>query len=273
MNRNKELTKKKKKLVVIEKLNVVLLKSLQVGMLNSKKMFAFYFKGKMGFLGFISSPKSMPNIFHKLIFENYAEWKVKAVYVVRSSVDKVVEAAVKAMPGVKLSGSLYHVEQYLEITTLDEKTTTYLKISKEATVLASQMNTANFPTTLPNAMKIDVPKAHLLLVKTYFTNVIAMATTKHWSLWLYDPVYANCQWFVWWCLEANGFATPELEKFVLQGQVATGISNGARISMKALTTIGNVVMRGFGLAKGKFNEKRTRTVEAKKRILGRRMMD
>jgi hypothetical protein len=54
------------------------------------------------------------------------------------------------------------------------------------------------------------------------------------KLYIYDPVSANCQWFLKWMLEAQNLMTPELKDFIMQD--ATELTEGIEgLASKAKT--------------------------------------
>lgn len=210
-----------------------------------------FFKGLKKLGRKIVDVSGIPPRFEKIVFEKYKDWTIDTIYVCRTPLTTILQGLVKIAPGVKLgSQTLYHVDQVFKIT--DGKKCTYLSISKDETVYVTQ--TDERPKKIADTVNCRVLSiaSQKITVSKFFSNLIVMADKNAWSLWLYNPKVANCQYFVWWGLEANGLGSKDLQTFVLQD--TSGVGKHATKVMSAITTGANAVSRLLKRASGNIIE-------------------
>jgi hypothetical protein len=79
-------------------------------------------------------------------------------------------------------------------------------------------------------MPVKIPND--LTLNKLFKGALDLVGPK--KLYIYDPVSANCQWFLKWMLEAQNLMTPELKDFIMQD--ATELTEGIEgLASKAKT--------------------------------------
>ena len=209
------------------------------------------------------SPKDIPPTFNKIVFHEYANWRIEKLLIIKKLLSNVLQSVVKSAPGVNINEDLYHVEQLFVLKNQSDWTKTkYLLVSKDEVVYTTIYDVCP---EIKNVMEVHpTEKAQMfkpgkveeiqypIKLSTYFYKLIAEATKKGWSLWEYDPILANCQYFVWWGLVANNLDSPELRKFILQESSFKKVAENTRKFAKGITSTASILSRAFGQANSKF---------------------
>lgn len=188
----------------------------------------------------------------EVFFEDYSRLVITGIRVYREPLVAAIQAVVETIRMKKFSEKVYHVFQVLEVN--DHSGKSYLRVDKNEMV--EYKKSLSWPKG--EHMIVDGVKEAHLTVKQYFSRA---EQTYRKSFWKYDPVGANCQWFVYWCLKANKLLTNKLETWFLQRNIS--VPAASRAIMKSVTNVAGVGSRLVGQIKKTANTKLT---QAKDRL-------
>lgn len=98
----------------------------------------------------------------------------------------------------------------------------------------------------PGEVNMQVPISKSMTVNEFLGNGEKFRGP---DLWVYDPVTANCQDFVWSLLRGNNLNTPELEKFVKQDAtfVLTGYTRKLSSFLTDIAGRADIILHGSNL--------------------------
>lgn len=168
----------------------------------------------------------------RLLREQKGQWKITSIIVGKQQLASAIKGAVKVVTGLKQT--LYHLFMYIQLKDPVQKKTTWIRLEKEQKVTVSQ----EAPIKKKNVLIYGIQVSQSLTLNEFFENVQKYAKLHHLSLWQYDAITANCQYFVKWCLDANGMWNSKLQSFVMQN--LNGVPTVSKSLMKGITNAANV---------------------------------
>lgn len=179
----------------------------------------------------------------KELLRNNGKDHVRSLTIFREPVNPLVVAATKVVTIGRLKTPIRHVFEVFQLG-IPGRGDIYVRIEKNEIVETSEISKQQY-----NALqrthehKILTPFGWTL--DTYFSNYSRKTNPK--MLWLYDPLTANCQVFVYLGLITNDYpVTKELEDWIVQKGVKTEISSTSHSIMKGITTLANFGRRFAG---------------------------
>lgn len=196
---------------------------------------------------------------------------INSVTVFREPVNKFVVGAAKILTVGKLTTKIRHVFEVFEIYNVKYQAWTYIRVEKNEVVEYKIISKDQFEGLKRSHeyMEIKPHDADNLSLKLFFDNYIQRTNPK--VLWLYDPITANCQVFVYLGLVANEkyfTMTSAIENFIVQKDVKHEVKGISKDIMKGITTVANFSRRFVGLASGTFFDGNEGPLERAQRILG-----
>lgn len=176
--------------------------------------------------------------------ERYGKYDIVKILVFREPVASAVKAGVKILTLGKLHTDIRHVfEVFVLQYESKPDSIVYLRMEKNETVATSVLPKTVFDKLVVSTEHVEVV-VHETLLK-FMDRYVQRTNPK--VLWLYDPITANCQVFVYLGLVANGLSsTAAHEDFIVQASVRDEISSEIATVMKGITTAANYARRFVG---------------------------
>jgi len=151
----------------------------------------------------------------------------------RILIDESIKMMIEKMPGVSVelkNKPIYHVYQVLTLAN-----GAVLRFDKD-----EQVRTV--PAISQNIEAIEFTTLPIPLEEWFEKGEIWAGKKKY---WIYDPLAANCQWFVLWTLQGNNKLTPDRANFILQGDLIQYFGHVSQITMKLVTNLAALLRGAF----------------------------
>lgn len=189
-----------------------------------------------------NSLDEMPVRMKELVVSQTAQIPIESITVFREPVNKFVVGAVKILTAGKLVSKIRHV---FEVFVLAGENKRYIRIEKNEIVEWKEISKNEYEEMKKQKENRDVKPPKQENIATFFRNYVKRTDPK--KLWVYDPITANCQVFVYLGLLANGISVDkQLEDFIVQENVKSQVQNVSREIMKGITTTANFMRRVIG---------------------------
>lgn len=184
----------------------------------------------------------------KRVMQTFGSRKIDYIVVFREPVAEAVKFGAKILTGGKLHTPIRHVFEVfvLEPSSPSTKISTYVRMDKNEVVVAEEISDVEYGKLLAQKehMRVDLfqdsAPSHPTL-QTYFDTYSSKVAQK--TIWLYDPITANCQIFVYYGLEANGAGSKIAEDWIVQKSVRSEVTGLSKDIMKGITTGANFMKR------------------------------
>ena len=174
---------------------------------------------------------------------DYGSYQITSIVIFREPVNAAVRAAARVVTGGSLTIKIRHVFEVFELATPNGPF--YLRVEKDEIVKYSKIDKRELASLKQSRENQTVVLTTPLTFKQYFDNYVQHTNPK--MLWLYDPVTANCQVFVYLGLLASNIpVSKELEDFIVQQGVRAQVSGMSQDIMKGITTMANFGKRFIG---------------------------
>lgn len=171
---------------------------------------------------------------------------IDSVYVFRVPVNAIVKAGVKLM-NPQLDANIMHV---FEVFSLDGNK--YVRMEKDEIVKGKEISQGELDQYIKTIEHINIKPVRQISLREYINNQASASGKK--ATWVYDPITANCQVFVYAGLVANGMKVDQsTEDFIVQKSVRDQVGATSKAIMKGITTFANFGRRLTGHACGHLN--------------------
>ena len=181
--------------------------------------------------------------------------QIVAITIFREPVNALVVGAAKVLTLGKLQTKVRHVFEVFEIVNKTYGSRTFVRMEKNEIVEYKIISEDQFNSLKRSHESLEVRPTVKdgPSLKLFFDNYVQRTNPK--TLWLYDPITANCQVFVYLGLVANESffkMTPTIETFIVQSNVKNEVKGISKDVMKGITTVANFGRRFIGRASGSF---------------------
>jgi hypothetical protein len=189
-----------------------------------------------------NSLDEMPVHIKELVQSPTGNIEIAKITVFREPVNRLVVGAVKVLTLGKLVTKIRHV---FEVFVLKGEKERFIRVEKNEIVEWKEITEQEYKKMKKEKENEDVPLHQKESIATFFKNYVSKTDPK--KLWLYDPITANCQVFVYLGLITNGIEVDkQLENFIVQENVKQQVQNVSREIMKGVTTAANFMRRVIG---------------------------
>lgn len=162
---------------------------------------------------------------------------ISSISVFRLPLSVALRKIIDALPGSNTKSfkhPLYHVFQIVRL-----QNGVILRIDKNETVEVERLTSDAYAKLVNTVEHIAVSRVPTTLsLETYIRGAEKMGKDM---TYIYDPLYANCQLYVKWCLEGVNLWTPTIAAFAYQPEVPQLFSKVGWVQMKAITSTAGIV--------------------------------
>jgi hypothetical protein len=189
----------------------------------------------------VTSANSMdeePDSIKELLAQPVCSYPIEVILVFREPVNAFVTAAAKqitSLLGSNLTTDIRHVFMVFEVRAPEG--IRYVRFDKNETVVGKQLNEQEVDFLKSKKEFIEVFLPETRTIKSFFMTYQAKTLAR--TIWMYDPITANCQIFVWLGLLTNGIDDTAVEDWIVQYSVRAEVNDISRKVLKGVTTLAN----------------------------------
>ena len=189
-----------------------------------------------------NSMDEIPDSMKSLLASNEGGKQIESVVVFREPVNPFVVGAVKLLTAGKISSDIRHVFEVFVLKNAEKK---YVRVEKNEIVEWKELSHSEFEKMKKEKENKTLTINNETTLRQFFSTYAQKTDAK--KLWMYDPVTANCQVFVYLGLLANEIPVDKgLEDFIVQQKVRAEVQNVSREIMAGVTTAANFMRRVIG---------------------------
>lgn len=181
--------------------------------------------------------------------------KFSRVLVCRQPINSVLKAVTEVVSSSSLPSTTYHVYQVIVIGDIAFR----IDKNERVEVVTHRKNSSGMLPTVDTRQNMRVFALKVpVTTEQYFANAEKECPVGA-TFWQYDPVEANCQLFVYWCLRGNGVKLSLAdEKFILQ---KVSINKVGKRKLKTITNLANAAKQVVFGSAGNMDEEEHRDGE------------